>query len=41
MVEILSGLRPGEVAITAGQQGLQDGAVVRVVDRRETLQREP
>jgi RND family efflux transporter MFP subunit len=31
MVEILSGLQAGEVAITAGQQGLQDGATVRVV----------
>ena len=40
MVEILSGIRPGEVAITAGQAGLQDGAVVRVVEPRETLQRE-
>ena len=41
MVEILSGLRAGEVAIVAGQQGLQDGAVVRIVEPRETLQREP
>lgn len=41
MVEILSGLRAGEVAITAGQQGLEEGAVVRIVEPRETLQREP
>jgi RND family efflux transporter MFP subunit len=41
MVEILGGVRGGEVAITAGQQGLQDGAVVRIVEPRETLQREP
>jgi RND family efflux transporter MFP subunit len=41
MVEILGGLRAGEVAIVAGQQGLQDGAVVRIVEPRETLQREP
>ena len=40
MVEVLSGVRAGEVAIVAGQQGLQDGAVVRIVERRETLQRE-
>lgn len=40
MVEILSGLQAGEVAITAGQAGLQDGAAVRVVEPRETLQRE-
>lgn len=40
MVEILSGLEVGEVAITAGQAGLQDGAAVRVVAPRETLQRE-
>ncbi|HET9334645.1 MAG TPA: efflux RND transporter periplasmic adaptor subunit [Gemmatimonadota bacterium] len=41
MVEILRGLEVGEVAITAGQAGLQDGAAVRVVEPRETLQREP
>ena len=41
LVEILGGVRPGEVAIVAGQQGLQDGAVVRIVEPRETLQREP
>ncbi|HUF90539.1 MAG TPA: efflux RND transporter periplasmic adaptor subunit [Gemmatimonadota bacterium] len=41
MVEILSGLEAGEVAVTAGQAGLQDGAAVRVAPRRETLQREP
>jgi hypothetical protein len=40
MVEILSGLAVGDVAITAGQAGLQDGAAVRVVEPRETLQRE-
>jgi RND family efflux transporter MFP subunit len=40
VVEILGGVRAGEVAITAGQQGLQDGAVVRIVEPRETLQRE-
>ncbi|HET6638504.1 MAG TPA: efflux RND transporter periplasmic adaptor subunit [Gemmatimonadota bacterium] len=40
MVEVLGGVRPGEVAIVAGQQGLQDGAVVRIVEPRETLQRE-
>lgn len=41
MVEILSGLEAGEIAVTAGQAGLHDGAVVRVAPRRETLQREP
>ena len=41
MVEILSGVRANEVAIVAGQAGLQDGAVVRIVEPRETLQREP
>ena len=41
MVEILSGVRAGEVAISAGHQGLQEGAVVRIVEPRETLQREP
>jgi membrane fusion protein (multidrug efflux system) len=40
MVEILNGLAVGEVAITAGQASLQDGAAVRVVEPRETLQRE-
>ena len=41
MVEILGGVRVGEVAVVAGQQGLQDGAVVRIVEPTETLQREP
>jgi hypothetical protein len=41
MVEIVSGVRAGEVAISAGQQGLQEGAVVHIVESRETLQREP
>ncbi|CAN5835464.1 efflux RND transporter periplasmic adaptor subunit [soil metagenome] len=41
MVEILEGVRAGEVAITAGQQGLQEGALVHIVEPRETLQREP
>jgi multidrug efflux pump subunit AcrA (membrane-fusion protein) len=41
MVEVLSGVRAGEIAISAGHQGLQEGAVVHIVERRETLQREP
>lgn len=41
-VEILSGVKPGEVALTAGQQGLPDGARVRVAENAsdETLKRE-
>lgn len=31
-IEILSGLRPGEKIVTTGQQGLQDGARIRVTD---------
>jgi len=31
-IEVLSGLRPGDKIVTTGQQGLQDGAKIRVTD---------
>jgi multidrug efflux pump subunit AcrA (membrane-fusion protein) len=31
-IEVISGLRPGEKIVTTGQQGLQDGARIRVTD---------
>jgi membrane fusion protein (multidrug efflux system) len=36
-IEILSGLRPGEMVVTAGQTSLSDGARVRIASETEPL----
>jgi len=33
LVEIVEGVRPGEVVLVAGQHGLPDGAAIRVAER--------